>query len=187
MIIYKAINQVNGKIYIGQTVSTLKDRVSQHIYDSKRKNYHFVNALQKHGADNFFWIVINECYDIDTLNQLEEYYIKYYESTNRKIGYNCSTGGDNYTRTKETRARMSIAKTNPSKETRKKHSDTLKRLGTKPPSQKGFKHNPETISKMSGENNHNYGKKWTPEQIEKREKTKLRNLANKREQELTFS
>ena len=57
MIIYKAINQVNGKIYIGQTVGSLKKRIKDHIYDSKRHDYYFARALRKYGEENFFWLV----------------------------------------------------------------------------------------------------------------------------------
>lgn len=34
MIIYKAVNRVNGKIYIGQTKYTSEERIKAHIFDS---------------------------------------------------------------------------------------------------------------------------------------------------------
>ena len=34
MIIYKATNLVNGKVYIGQTIKTLESRQNGHCYDN---------------------------------------------------------------------------------------------------------------------------------------------------------
>ena len=110
MIIYKAINQVNGKIYIGQTIQSLEQRKREHINDSKsdKRSFYFHKALNKYGADNFFYMIINECDNIDLLNKLEEYYISYYESTNKEIGYNLDGGGKNNTISEETREKMRL-------------------------------------------------------------------------------
>ena len=54
LIIYKATNLVNGKIYIGQTINTLEYRKNQHFREArceKRKNIYFHNALNKYGED----------------------------------------------------------------------------------------------------------------------------------------
>ena len=61
-IIYKVTNQVNGKIYIGQTVQTIGRRKTEHLRDSKRglKGY-FNNAIRKHKADVFVWERICRC------------------------------------------------------------------------------------------------------------------------------
>ena len=46
MIIYKITNNVNGKIYIGQTVRTLEERLSEH----KRKKVSLISkAFDKYG------------------------------------------------------------------------------------------------------------------------------------------
>lgn len=50
MIIYKATNLINGKVYIGQTVNTLKYRSEQHRRESKidsRKHPYFHTAIRK--------------------------------------------------------------------------------------------------------------------------------------------
>jgi hypothetical protein len=56
MIIYKATNKINGKIYIGQTINSLKYRSNQHKRDANRlskRNYYFTNAIVKYGFEAF--------------------------------------------------------------------------------------------------------------------------------------
>ena len=54
-IIYKVTNKINGKIYIGQTIRTLKQRKECHIGEStrNRKNTVFYRAIRKHKKNNF--------------------------------------------------------------------------------------------------------------------------------------
>lgn len=86
MIIYKTINLINNKIYIGQT-------------NGKRKNYlgsgtKLKKAINKYGFKNFkVEILENNIENIDELNRLEKYYINLYDSTNPEIGYNLIKGG----------------------------------------------------------------------------------------------
>lgn len=107
MIIYKVTNLTNNKIYIGQTINSLKSRISQHYGDSKRHNYRFCNALNKYNKNDFVWEIIEKCNSIEELNEREQFWIKYYDSTNKNIGYNLTTGGLSYTRNKETLLKMS--------------------------------------------------------------------------------
>ena len=58
-IIYKATNLINKKVYIGQTVKTLKERIYKHLCEGKCP--HFYRALKKYGKDNFEWEIIKEC------------------------------------------------------------------------------------------------------------------------------
>lgn len=85
-VIYKITNSVNGKIYIG------KD-------STNRKNYYgsgqaIKNAILKYGKDNFTKEIIDVCQDLSSLNEREKYWISFYKSTDPKIGYNRSSGGD---------------------------------------------------------------------------------------------
>ena len=45
-IIYCAINRINGKVYIGQTIETLERRIIKHKSQAiKNKNIYFYNAI----------------------------------------------------------------------------------------------------------------------------------------------
>ena len=75
MIIYKYTNKLNGKIYIGQTVRTLEERLKEHI----RKNKTIIDkALNKYGVDNFEIEILHKCNDVNELNEKEIYYINLY-------------------------------------------------------------------------------------------------------------
>ena len=53
MIIYKATNKNNGKIYIGQTIQSLKNRNRLRKYGSTK----FDMAFKKYGEEGFFGIL----------------------------------------------------------------------------------------------------------------------------------
>lgn len=165
MIIYKATNKINGKSYIGQTIFSLKERKAQHINETlnKRDNRYFHNAMQKYGFDNFDWKVIHKCGIIEKLNKLEIFYIGYYDTF--KNGYNLTLGGggnNGYIPSRETRKKMSEARTGMkySDEAKKRLSESRK--GKRPPMY-GKKHSEEAKRKMSestkGKNHPNYGKR----------------------------
>ena len=88
--IYKITNLVNNKIYIGQTIHTLEYRFKQHINKSGCTKLH--NAIVKYGKENF---IIEEIEKVpqNILDEREIYWISYYDSTNRKLGYNILKGG----------------------------------------------------------------------------------------------
>ena len=53
--IYKIINDINQKIYIGKTKSSIQTRFKQHLYSvthHKSKSMLY-DAMNKYGADNF--------------------------------------------------------------------------------------------------------------------------------------
>lgn len=124
MIIYKAINKINGKVYIGQTINGLEQRKREHKNHSNLNSiYHFHNAIRKYGFDNFEWEVLHEnvC-DLDTLNCLEEIEIILHNSFH--IGYNMNNGGKNCRPSEKTRIKMSKSQIGRkhSKETKEKMS-----------------------------------------------------------------
>lgn len=92
-LIYKAVNQQNGKIYIGQTTRSLQVRKQEHYY--KKDNTYFHLALQKYDEDTFIWSIIEQNIPNNLLNEREQYWIQYYNSNNREKGYNMTSGGDN--------------------------------------------------------------------------------------------
>lgn len=91
-IIYKVTNTINGKIYIGKTVTSLHRRKMQHLYFKVAKT-HFQHALLKYGKENFTWEKICTCKD-SILNDVEKFFILIYKSSNSKLGYNMTLGGD---------------------------------------------------------------------------------------------
>ena len=109
--IYRATNQINGKIYIGQTTINTEHRKDGHFREarsSKKTNTYFHNAINKYGSENFQFECIDTATDIDELNNKEEYWIRHYGSTNDEIGYNLDSGGGNNIKSESTRRKIGI-------------------------------------------------------------------------------
>lgn len=90
--IYKITNKVNGKIYIGQTIMPIKNRMYKH-YSQARTGKAITGidaAIRKYGEDNFEVEQLVECPNED-LNQQEQFYISKYKSFEN--GYNLTIGG----------------------------------------------------------------------------------------------
>lgn len=89
--IYKIINDINDKIYVGKTHLTLDERWKQHCQDYKKSSCSrpLYNAMKKYGIEHFHIEEIERCenpeereiYQIETLNTF-------------KNGYNATLGGD---------------------------------------------------------------------------------------------
>lgn len=110
MLIYKVTNLINNKVYIGQTTNSLDYRKSQHYRDTKRKNRtltYFNRALVKYSPNDFTWEILIECSTIEKLNELEQHYINFYQSTDRDKGYNRKLGGNNHLLHSETKKLIS--------------------------------------------------------------------------------
>ena len=99
-IIYRFTNQINNKQYIGQSINSKNERYNSHKSSYKNKNSSEYNsplhrAFRKYGFENFTYeILAKDISDIDTLNQLEIYYINQY-NTLIPNGYNVEVGGKN--------------------------------------------------------------------------------------------
>jgi len=150
MIIYKATNSISKKVYIGQTIISLKERMGDH----KRKSFihnsktYFHYAIKKYGFDCFLWEVIDSAKSLDELNKKEEYWIKYYDSTNKKNGYNIMNGGNNKEVSKITRSKISLSQKNIKRSEEFKQKISLATKGSKNPFY-GKKHSEETKKKIS--------------------------------------
>lgn len=129
MIIYKITNNINNKIYIGQTTTSIKERFRGHC--KKIGDSAICRAILKYGKDNF---KIEEIYKTDTIEDLNEKEIFYIMELNTICpnGYNIRSGGDNKIVHEGTKLLISIntkkAMENP--EIRKKMSEA--RIGVKP-------------------------------------------------------
>jgi len=89
MIIYKIKNNINGKIYIGQTKGKLTNRITIHIRDNK---FPIAKALNKYGIESFTISVIDHADTKEVLNEKEIYWIKTLDCKTPK-GYNVTSGG----------------------------------------------------------------------------------------------
>ena len=91
--IYK-LNYPNGKIYIGQS-NDIKRRMYEHNNINRLQNHYNAPcdlAIQKYGR--FEEVEILEIVEDNTqLNEKEQYWIQFYNSNNKEIGYNLTPGG----------------------------------------------------------------------------------------------
>ena len=65
-IIYKITNIINNKVYIGQTVNTIKQRWNKHCHSNGCRSLY--NAILKYGKENFN-IEIIETLPIEELDE----------------------------------------------------------------------------------------------------------------------
>lgn len=86
--VYKIENNINHKIYIGQT-NNLERRIKEHRHD-KRMNHPIYNAIHKYGWENFS---VETLYFGEDYNTKEKEYIKLYRSNEKEFGYNIQNGG----------------------------------------------------------------------------------------------
>jgi hypothetical protein len=101
--IYLTTNRINGKIYIGQTITNTRRYIGGGVYLHK--------AIKKYGKENFYKVIlVDGIVSKEQMNCLEIFYIKLYDSTNPLIGYNRSKGGDNNysTHTEEAKEKIRV-------------------------------------------------------------------------------
>lgn len=102
--IYKLWNEVNTKLYIGQTKDLSRRARNGKGYKGCRHLYY---AIQKYGWEVFHYEILAECETQEEANMLEIYYIKLYDTTNQSKGYNISLGGVVRTTNEETKKKIS--------------------------------------------------------------------------------
>ncbi len=170
-VIYKITNTINGKIYIGQTIQSLKARKRDHRNKVTRlSNLYLYRAFNKYGFESFEWEVLDQAESKHELDEKERFYIKQFRATHRKYGYNMTFGGEGGIQTEEVRQRIGASNKGriKSESERKKLSKSLKGkyMGEKA-SWWGRKHTDVEKRKMSeaqlGSKNHMYGKKASKE------------------------
>lgn len=91
--IYIITNDVNNKVYIGQTTDSLNHRFNQHCHCSSSNMYEPINSI---GKEHFKISLLDDsASDLDELLLKEQYYVQKYNSLEN--GYNrtfpCKTKG----------------------------------------------------------------------------------------------
>lgn len=95
MLIYKIINLINGKVYIGKTERSLDIRINEHVLRSKKGSTYLSRAIIKHDIKNFAVVLLEDNIDcISLCNERERHYIDLYKSNSQANGYNLTKGGD---------------------------------------------------------------------------------------------
>lgn len=99
-IIYRYVNRINGKGYIGQTIHPV-NRHKSHLGNAKSEtpNGIFGKALKRYGIRCFDYYILDIKSDKDEevlhqlLDESEKYYIKWYHTSVKEWGYNIAPGG----------------------------------------------------------------------------------------------
>lgn len=140
MIIYKYTDLTDGKIYYGKTIGTLEERHKGHLsqlkFEHKRSYLH--RAMAAHGLENFKLEEVEKCSSLEQLNEREKFYIARDNTTDPKIGFNLTKGGDGGAMVGEALEKM--------RKPKKKHSAEANLA--KSARMKGHKHSLEAIEKM---------------------------------------
>jgi group I intron endonuclease len=108
MIIYKITNNINGAIYIGQTVQDLKNRWRDHKKPSNKGCPILSKAISKYGAGNFSIEQIDTASSQEDLDKKEIYWISFFKSSEGR-NYNYTSGGRgcSHPHTDETKRKLS--------------------------------------------------------------------------------
>jgi len=112
--IYKILNKIDGKFYIGSTCS-IDRRFKEHKRDLNNGKHHSIylqRAWDKYGEDAFVFEVIHECFK-EEVRDKEQYFLDHYRSYNYRIGYNMNRKVDSRegrSMSLESRMRMSNSK-----------------------------------------------------------------------------
>lgn len=165
--IYKIVNLVNNKVYIGQSIN-LDGRFYDHknyLNSGNHQNIYLQRAWDKYGESNFVFEIIELCEE-NKLTEREQYWIDFYGGVDSTNTYNLRDAGSGGRLSEITKQKISEKQKNipkyslrgrkasdevrkklseahkghyVSEETRKKHSDAWK--GKKNPSYGGLSEN----------------------------------------------
>lgn len=116
--VYLIRNIISGKVYVGSTTKSLRNRRRQHISDlvrQKHHNAHLQRAWSRDGADAFVFEILNLC-EADECIKLEQAAIDEFRSAEMVYGYNfCPLAGTarGYKHTEQTKAKIVAAHARP--------------------------------------------------------------------------
>lgn len=105
-IIYKIVNNVNNKVYIGLTRSEFNRRYSGGKWWLYTHNKHLKYSAIYHGVDNFHCVILKVCNDEEELLSSEKKFILESQATEPEKGYNILEGGESGVLSEEVKARI---------------------------------------------------------------------------------
>ena len=107
--IYKIVNKINGKYYVGSSndIVSTGGRWWEHRHKLKRNihnNHHLQRAWNKYGENNFEWIIIAQNISPNNLRKIEQMYLNIcrqnprlvYNEIFEAVGSNCGVLNHNY-------------------------------------------------------------------------------------------
>ncbi len=152
--IYVTTNLINNKKYIGQHTQFKDNYLGSGTL--------LIQAIKKHGKQNFYRKIIDYAKDQQSLDELERYYIKKYDAVNSSEYYNIQYGGSGCG--KENNPMFG-----------KKHTvETIEKIKNKRIKNNYIYQTPEFKTKISlltqGKNNGMFGKNHTKESKDKMSK-----------------
>jgi group I intron endonuclease len=152
-VVYKIVNSLNGKLYVGASASGAEVRWQQHRQNLRTQIHHsdhLQKAWNKYGGENFKFKIL-EVVENSTpklLQEKEQYWMDFYDAANPLKGYNiCPKAGTTLGRKQSEEAKAKISKANMGHPV----SERTREI---------------TRQKNKG-NKYNLGKIRTPEQIER--------------------
>ena len=174
--IYCIQNKLNKKLLIGSSNDIRRRRNGHYNLLNKDKHYNIYlqRAFNKNGCDNFNFILLFECDEMDLI-KWEQFFIDSFQSSDKRFGYNIAPRADRTKLAEVTKIKIGLANKGKivSEETRKRQSiaqknrdwklseDAKRIIGA---AQIGRKKTPEEIRKTVLKNT---GRKMSPESIEK--------------------
>lgn len=182
--IYKIINKINGKYYVGSSLN-IKTRWynhNKHLKGNYHPNEHLQSAWNKYNKENFEFVLIEKLDNIDNdgLLLVEQKYLDIAKMEKDKC-YNKSFLAGRVEMTDEIKKKISISHMGDKNPFYGNHSMS----GENHP-MFGKRHTEETKLKMknshSGNKNHNFGKKIknkTKKLISEKQKLRLSNVENR--------
>jgi len=113
--IYKIVNTINGKVYIGMTRKQRDKRFKEHISLSKTSKPQILiqQKIKQYGQNSFNFSIIFQTKDVEHAKKMESHFISEYNCIVPN-GYNIHTGGNYcYTFTTSDKVKIRMRTNNP--------------------------------------------------------------------------
>lgn len=107
--VYKIVNIVNGKYYIGSTKQKVRLRMNHHLQalrNNTHKNLHLQRAWNKYGEDNFKFLVLENCSKENAYSR-EQYYL---DNRDTQLAYNINPNATGLNNAPETLLKLRNAR-----------------------------------------------------------------------------